>query len=82
MISAELQVHGFSLTSAPSPSEPIWQKGHVNKLKVAKASISAKGRRGFVPPAPKGQVGASEREIIRTVPLLTPAVCPLSQPDA
>jgi hypothetical protein len=82
MISLQIQVDPSPLTSAPSPSEAIWQKGHVNKIKVGKASTSAKGRRGFVPPAPKGQGGASGLEIIRTVPLPTPVVRPLSQPDA
>jgi hypothetical protein len=85
MISLQIQVDQSSLNSAPSPSEATWQKGHVNKVKVGKASTSAKGRRGFVPPAPK-QGPAAGREIIRTVPPLTPggitspAVCPTTQP--
>jgi hypothetical protein len=80
MTSAEPSAHHSSLTSAPSPSEAIWQKGHVNKSKASKAiTPSVKGRRGFVPPAPKGQGPAAGREIIRTVPPLpqgidTPAV--------
>jgi hypothetical protein len=78
MISLQIQVDQSSLNSAPSPSEAIWQKGHVNK--ISKASTSVKGRRGFVPPAPKGQ-GLPAREIIRTVlplssvAIATPAVC-------
>jgi hypothetical protein len=86
MISAEPQVHRSSLISAPSPSEPIWQKGHVNKIKVSKAGTSAKGKRGFVPPAPKGQCPAALENIRTVLPLApagiaTPAVRPAPQPD-
>jgi hypothetical protein len=89
MISADLQVHRSSLTSAPSPSEPIWQKGHVNIVKASKASkasTSAKGKRGFVPPAPKGQCPAALENIRTVLPLApagiaTPAVRPAPQPD-
>jgi len=81
MISAELPVHHSSLPSAPSPSEAVWQKGHVKNIKASKAGTSVKGRRGFVAPAPKGQ-GPPARETIRTVPPPTAvafdisAVCP------
>ena len=80
MISADPQLYRSCLSSAPSPSEAIWQKGHVNK--AGKASTSAsKGRRGFVPPAPKAQGGVLGSEIIRTVPPPTPSVCPFSHTD-
>ena len=81
MVSADLPFCRSSLTTAPSPSEAIWQKGHVNK--AGKTSTSAsKGRRGFVPPAPKAQGGVLRSEIIRTVPPPTPSVCPFSHTDA
>lgn len=80
MVSADFPFHRSSLTTAPSPSEVIWQKGHVVKASNTSTSAST-GRRGFVPPAPKAQGGVVRSEMIRTVPPPTPSVCPFSHTD-